>query len=457
MILAPACLLLAAPVLPQEPEEAPALHGPATAWRVDLIETLDGEPVRNGTVLVRDGIIEKIGPAVILPEDARIVDLRGTGASIVPPWVVAHAGFLPADSRGRGRFGKYLAVDGLYLGEDDLQDLLKEGVLLLGVDPRGSGIPGRTSVLRTDAEPPRPEPLVQDLHLRMTLSAQSSQKELLRKALTDADAAIEKEEKARKEWEKARKEWEEKQKAEQKKAEEQKKQEQKNGAGPASAQEPPKSGNGQGQQKPEEKEPPKEFQPPPIDPNLKPVVEWLRRERMVQVTLDSAAAWLHWLDLLGERELPWELVLAPGRGATANLERVAGDIGGRGLRVYLPARLYVLPDTRIRCNLARELEAAGARLVLEPPSNSLQGVQDWRVGVADLVREGLERSTALRAMSLEPAAALGQEELVHPLKPGSSATFLVLEGDPLDPLARVARVVVDGRTVYERDEENPDG
>ncbi len=463
MPAAAALLLLAAPFLaPQEAEE-PALQGRPTVYRADLVETLDGEAIKNGFVIVRDGVIEKIGQALILPEGARVRDLRGSGSTISPPLALSHANFLVSSSRGGGRNSRFRAVDSLWLDEelleDLLEDLLEEGVLLMGFDPPGDGLPGRSSVITADGETPVPDALVEDLHLVLHLKGSlRSSKDLLRKAIADAEKAIENEEKAREAWQKARKEWEEKQKA---KAEEEKKKQaeaEKNGQGGGKAAQDPPKPNGKQNGKPEEKEPPKEFEPPKMDPNLVPVVEWLRKERVAQVAVDKPAAWLHWLDLLEERELAWEAVLALPRwgGFAGNFHEVKDSIAEAGVRVYLPASLPNLPYTRIATNPAAELADAGVEIVLTPPRADLEGVRQLRLAVGDLVREGLDRRAAIEAVTVRPAAAMGQEELVQALKPGSPANFIVIDGDFLDPAAEVQLVLRDGKVLYDRAEQEED-
>ena len=190
-----------------------------------------------------------------------------------------------------------------------------------------------------------------------------------------------------------------------------------------------------------------------MDPNVTPVVEWIRKERVAQVWLGSAADWLHWLDVLGDRELPYEIVLSPRR--STNLHEVKKEIAATGLRVHVPAiptdRLF-LPYTRIRINLPAELAEAGIdKLVLMPPGGSIAELRGWRDSVAQLVGDGLDRDIALRGMTLEAAASLGQEERIAALTSGGPANFVVWSGDPLKPMSEALYVVADGETVYDRE------
>lgn len=448
---------------PQETPRDPV--GRVVVYRFDTLETLqvdeDGANVTlsNVTMLVRDGLIERLGQAVVIPEHAEVHDYRGSGKVAMPPFVLSHANFLVGDRRGSGRNSRFQAVDSLWLAEDWSDDLLEEGVLLVGVDPPGSGLPGRTSVLRADEQVGVPDPLVADLHLKVTVSTSSSAKRLVRDGLKAADKAIEDEEKAHAEWKKAREEWEAKQKekadAEAAKGEGKDDGQEKgeggdNGQGGEHAAQ--EDGNGKGKGKGDSKEeqgPPEEFEAPKMDPNVEPLVDWVRQERVGQVWLSSASDWLHWQDLLGERELPYEIVLR--HGTSQNLFEVADAIAATKLRVDVPARISFLPYTRIRANLPAELAAAGVEnLVLSPTSDSLTGLLSYRLAVAQVVAEGLDRHVALRGMSVEPAASMGQEEVVGAIVVGGPATFVIWDGDPLDPMSETYQVLSEGKVVYDR-------
>lgn len=67
------------------------------------------------------------------------------------------------------------------------------------------------------------------------------------------------------------------------------------------------------------------------------------------------------------------------------------------------------------------------------------------------VREGLDRDTALRAITINPARVLGVADEVGSLEPGKRADIVVWGGDWMDPMARPRTVLIDGRIVYEHD------
>ncbi len=441
MILSSLLLFAAQPLQAEAPEPTREPTGRVTVYRLGQVETLEGDAQKNVSLLVRDGVIERMGQALIIPDHAEVIDLRRSGQVATPPLVLTHANWLIEGRRSGGRNSQFLAVDSLWLEADWEQDLLEEGVLLVGVDPPGSGLPGRTSVLEVDGQTGQPEPLVADLHLKVTMATSSSAKKLVRDAWKAAEDAIAKEEKAEKDWKKAREEWEAKQKEKEEAA---KKEEEDKKDGNTAAQD-----GGKDKKEQEEKAPPETFEPPKMKSDVTPLVEWVRQERVGQLWLRSASDWLHWQDLLGERELSYEIVLRHGR--SQNFGEVASVLATTGLRVEVPAVISFLPFTRVRANLPAELAAAGVeKLILAPPNDSLSGVRSWRLGAARVVAEGLDRQVALRGMSLEAAASLGQEELIAPLKTGSPATFVIWSGDPLDPMSEVDLVVSAGKVVYDR-------
>jgi imidazolonepropionase-like amidohydrolase len=76
-----------------------------------------------------------------------------------------------------------------------------------------------------------------------------------------------------------------------------------------------------------------------------------------------------------------------------------------------------------------------------------------RLEASVAVRGGLAPDLALRAITSEPAAALGLGERIGSIAPGRDGDLVILDGDPLSALSRVLRVVVEGRVVFGRERE----
>jgi imidazolonepropionase-like amidohydrolase len=64
------------------------------------------------------------------------------------------------------------------------------------------------------------------------------------------------------------------------------------------------------------------------------------------------------------------------------------------------------------------------------------------------VKDGLDRETALRALTINPARIAGIDERLGSIEPGKDADLVIWSGDPLDVLSRAVRVFVDGEEIY---------
>ncbi|MBE1514215.1 amidohydrolase [Nesterenkonia halotolerans] len=64
------------------------------------------------------------------------------------------------------------------------------------------------------------------------------------------------------------------------------------------------------------------------------------------------------------------------------------------------------------------------------------------------VREGMDPTEALKAVTLNPAEVLGVSDRIGSLEPGKDADLALWSGDPLDTRNRVLRTWIDGEQVY---------
>lgn len=67
------------------------------------------------------------------------------------------------------------------------------------------------------------------------------------------------------------------------------------------------------------------------------------------------------------------------------------------------------------------------------------------------VKDGLDRDTALEALTINPAEMLGLADRVGSLEAGKDGDVVIWSGDPLEIMSRAEQVVVDGRPVYSYD------
>lgn len=136
-------------------------------------------------------------------------------------------------------------------------------------------------------------------------------------------------------------------------------------------------------------------------------------------------------DLIAERDIP--VIIGPLFTSRAKVELRQRSLRNPGLLARAGVRIAITTDHPV------------------VPINFL-------VHQATLaVKEGLDRDTALRALTIEPARMLGLDDRVGSLEPGKDGDVVVWSGDPLDVMSRARTVYLEGREVYRFDEESGTG
>jgi imidazolonepropionase-like amidohydrolase len=64
------------------------------------------------------------------------------------------------------------------------------------------------------------------------------------------------------------------------------------------------------------------------------------------------------------------------------------------------------------------------------------------------VKHGLDRDSALRALTINPARIIGIDDRLGSIEPGKDADLVIWSGDPLDVLSRVTLALMDGKEIY---------
>ena len=64
------------------------------------------------------------------------------------------------------------------------------------------------------------------------------------------------------------------------------------------------------------------------------------------------------------------------------------------------------------------------------------------------VKEGLDRDTALAALTINPARIAGVDGRLGSIEPGKDADLVLWSGDPLDVFSRAQRALIGGREIY---------
>ena len=99
----------------------------------------------------------------------------------------------------------------------------------------------------------------------------------------------------------------------------------------------------------------------------------------------------------------------------------------------------------------KKLAASKVPCALIPPDQFTLSARFMRLYASFLVSQGISQDAALSAITSKAAQILGVSERVGSLGEGKDADFVVLEGDPLDSMAVIQMVFVDGLTAWKRE------
>jgi imidazolonepropionase-like amidohydrolase len=135
--------------------------------------------------------------------------------------------------------------------------------------------------------------------------------------------------------------------------------------------------------------------------------------------------------------------------------KAVGELKKAARPVVLPAEL-VYKETDPLTGEIREtfvpkkISEAGLLYAIVPGPDTSLAERMLNYQAARLVRHGVSRDEALRAITLNPAKVLGLDKRLGSIEPGKDAHLVVFSGDPLDFNSVVERVFIDGIPAYER-------
>ncbi len=376
---------------------------------------ITGEPIDGGTVLVRDGKIVAVGGAeVAVPDGVRVVDAAGSW--VLPGFIEAH-GHVGVHEEAEGWAGSdtnemtdpvtanVRAIDAINPADLGFRDAIGGGVLAVNVNP-GSGNPigGQTVAIKCWGRTVDEMVLRQPSGLKSALGENpkrvyGEQKKtpstrlgvaaVIRGAFVDAANYL-----ARIEAESRRPEAERK----------------------------------------------------PVDRDLK----------------------LEALGMVLRREIPWRQHCHRADDIATAL-RISAEFGydlviDHGTEAHLLADLLAARDIPVvigplftsrskvelrNRSLANPGKLAAAGITIAITTDHPVVPINFLIHQASLaVKYGLDRDTALRALTINPARIAGVADRLGSLEPGKDADLVIWSGDPLDVLSRVQLALIDGSEVY---------
>jgi imidazolonepropionase-like amidohydrolase len=385
------------------------------------IVTVSGPTHDSGTLVMRDGVIEAVGPGAAVPPDARII--RAEGLVLTPGLIDGFSGTgLPAATPRAGGAGggapaappaasaNPLAPQALALEKVRVADALKArdaGITTVLVIPREGVLPGQSVILNLSGDKAEAMVLKQPaaLHLHMSTVARQYPGSLMgtvayaRQALADAI--------------RYRDEW-------------------------ASYESSPG-----GKKRPR------------YDSALAAWRDVLAGREMLVVTAFRENDVRRALALADEFKVKVAVAGAP------QAFRVAGLIKSRKLPLLVTvnfdppraAAFFGAPDEDKERRDIEEAESNPAELHKAGVSFALVSAYapNFLAGVRKAIERGLPREVALRAVTLGAAEVLGIADRTGSLEAGKLADVVAWSGEPLTKDAKAKMVFVDG-TLYEPDE-----
>jgi imidazolonepropionase-like amidohydrolase len=372
------------------------------------------EPIENGTVLIAGGRITAVGSDVAIPDGVRVLD--AAGGWVLPGFIDAHA-HVGVGEEAQGWAGRDVnemtepvtahvrAVDAINPADLGFRDAISGGVLAVNVNP-GSGNPigGQTVALKCWGRTVDEMVLRQPSGMKSALgenpkriygdqqkmpSTRLGTAAVIRGALVDAANYLQ-----RLDYQEGRPEEERK----------------------------------------------------PVDRNLKHEALGLVLRRQIPWRQHCHRADDIATALRIAEEFGYDLVI--DHGTEAHL--LADILAAKGIPVIigplLTSRSKVELRNRSIANPGR-LASAGVTIAITTdhpvvPINLL--IQQAILAV----KEGLDRETALRSLTINPARITGTDSRLGSIEPGKDADLTVWSGDPLDVFSRVQRAFIDGAEIY---------
>jgi imidazolonepropionase-like amidohydrolase len=373
-----------------------------------------GAEIDGGTVLIENGKISAVGDSVAVPDGVRVVDAAGSW--VLPGFIEAH-GHVGVSEEAEGWAGQdtnemtepvtahVRAIDAINPADLGFRDAISGGVLAVNVNP-GSGNPigGQTVALKCWGRTVDQMALRQPSGMKAALgenpkrvygeqkktpSTRLGTAAVIRGALVDAANYLQRIDA-------------------------------------------------------EHAKPEAERKPVDRDLKLEALGKVLRREipwRQHCHRADDIATAIRIADEFG-----YDLVI--DHGTEAHL--LADIIAARGIPVIIGPLFTSRSKVELRNrSLANPGRLARAGVTIAITTDHPVVPINFLVHQASLaVKDGLDRETALAALTINPARIAGIDDRLGSIEPGKDADLVLWSGDPLDVLSRAERVFMDGVEIY---------
>jgi imidazolonepropionase-like amidohydrolase len=380
-----------------------------------------GPPIENGIVLVTDGTIAAVGAGLAVPDGVPVIDAAGSW--VLPGFIDAHA-HVGVHEEAQGWAGQdtnemtdpvtaqVRALDAINPADLGFRDAISGGVLAVNVNP-GSGNPigGQTVALKCWGR------TVDEMVLRQPSGLKSALGENPKRTYGDMDKAPST----------------------------------RLGTAAVIRGAFVDAANYLARIEAEERKPEAERRPVDRDLKLEALGRVLRREIPWRQHCHRADDIATAMRIAGE--FGYDLVI--DHGTEAHL--LADLIAARDIPVIIGPLMTSRSKVELRNRSLRNpglLARAGVTISIttDHPVVPIH----FLVHQATLsVKHGLDRETALRALTINPARVAGIDARLGSIEAGKDADLAIWSGDPLDVFSRVQRALINGTEIYTDLEDAP--
>lgn len=376
-----------------------------------VIWTMAGQDYANGSILIDGGKIVAVGEGLTAPEGAERIDLHG--AIVMPGMIDAHChigifgegtGFylLDGNENTNPATPQIRGLDAVNPQDMAFSEALEGGVTTVCTGPGSTNVIGGTfCILKTHGQSVDDMALVPEAALKVALGenpkrvygamkktpfTRMGNAAVFREALVRAQAYLEKQEAA---------------------------------------------AAGEGEM-------------PEYDFTLEPLVKVLRREMPVKIHAHRAD------DILTAMRLVREFHLDCTLDHCTEGYKITDELRAFGAKALVGP--MILDRCKVELGESRpdnvvRIAKAGVRFCIVTDSPCVN-VKHLYVQAGCAVSMGLDRTEALKAITIYPAELLGIVDRVGSIEPGKDADLVFLTGDLFDMESRIAATMIDGEVVY---------
>lgn len=402
------------------------------AIKAGHILPISDTPIENGTIIIKDGKIQELGQDVLIPADARIIDVNDK--FVMPGFIDAQSRLFVIDSElneGRTIAPELNILDAIDPFIKEYRQVLRQGITTVCVAPGSrSLIGGKGAVLKLNgAKNVNRMVLKKDAAVKAAIGVSGGNESSsltrlehfssIRETLLATKVYMQ------------RKDTYDRQLAEYKKKKAQY----------------DKKGDGKPTEKKEKPKRPAKFRPNPANEVL---IKVLRKEIPLRIEAHRVTDILNALRLADE--FGFSLILDKCTEGYV----IADEIARRKVPVIVgpvSTSFVDMPKLEYRnhdMSNAAILSKEAIRVALGVSGRDGASSKFITIAAAMAVANGMDKDAALRAITLTPAEILGVADQIGSLQIGKDADIVILSGHPLDALTQVEMVLIEGRVVFER-------